>query len=91
MKILYVQDNRRFRQTKTGVRKVPAGMGAAPGQGPGIKIDSAFAPGWRIEFFFERNHLIVNEPLLLIPREASFPAGEEGGGTAVAENSFWWK
>jgi hypothetical protein len=23
--------------------------------------------------------LVVNEPLLLIPREASFPAGEEGG------------
>jgi len=37
------------------------------------------------------NFLVVNEPLLLIPREASFSVGEEGGGTAVAENSFWWK
>lgn len=37
------------------------------------------------------NFLDVNVPLLLIPREESFPAGEEEGGTAVAENSFWWK
>ena len=37
------------------------------------------------------NFLDVNEPLLLSPREESFPAGEEEGGTAVAENSFWWK
>ena len=37
------------------------------------------------------NFLVVREPLLLIPREGSFPAGEEGGGTAVAENPFWRK
>ena len=37
------------------------------------------------------NFLDVNKPLLLIPREASFPAGEEEGGIAVAENSFWLK
>ncbi len=36
------------------------------------------------------NFLIVSEPLLLIPREASFPAGEDGGGIAVAQNAFWW-
>lgn len=35
------------------------------------------------------NFLVVREPLLLISRGGSFPPGEEGGGTAVAENPFW--
>jgi len=35
------------------------------------------------------NYLDVKEPILLVPAGVSFPAGEEGGGAAVAENPFW--
>ncbi len=35
------------------------------------------------------NYLDVKEPVSLVPATASLPAGEEGGGSAVAENPFW--
>ncbi len=34
------------------------------------------------------NYLTVKVPVLLVPEGASFPAGEEGGGTAVAESPY---
>ena len=34
------------------------------------------------------NYLDVKEPVLLVPAGASFPAGEEGGGSAVAESPY---
>jgi len=34
------------------------------------------------------NYLDVKEPLLLVPRGASFPAGEEPGGSAVAKDPY---
>lgn len=35
------------------------------------------------------NFLDVKEPLVLLPAGAAFPAGEESGGSGVAENPFW--
>ena len=35
------------------------------------------------------NFLDVKELLVLLPAGESFPAGEEGGNSAVAENRFW--
>jgi len=35
------------------------------------------------------NYLDVKEPVYLVPVGVSFPAGEEDGGAAVAENPFW--
>jgi hypothetical protein len=35
------------------------------------------------------NYLDVKEPLVLYAAGAALPAGEEIGGTGVAENSFW--
>ena len=37
------------------------------------------------------NFLDVKEPLVLFPAGAAFPAGEEQGGSAVTENSYWKK
>ena len=34
------------------------------------------------------NYLDVKEPVLLVPAGASFPAGEEDGGSAVAESPY---
>ena len=34
------------------------------------------------------NYLDVKEPVLLVPAGASFPAGEESGGSAVAESPY---
>lgn len=35
------------------------------------------------------NFLVVKEPVLLVPEGASFPAGQEKGGAAVAKNPYW--
>jgi len=35
------------------------------------------------------NFLVVKEPVTLVPQGASFPSGEESGGTVVAKNPFW--
>jgi hypothetical protein len=35
------------------------------------------------------NYLDVKEPIFLVSAGASLPAGEAGGGTAIARNPFW--
>jgi hypothetical protein len=35
------------------------------------------------------NYLVVKEPVILVPQGASFPSGEEIGGTVVGKNPFW--
>lgn len=34
------------------------------------------------------NYLVIKEPVLLVPAGASFPPGEEAGGTAIAESPY---
>jgi hypothetical protein len=42
----------------------------------------------RIEKTPYDNYLDVKKPVLLVPAGSSFPAGEEGGGVAVAESPY---
>ena len=42
----------------------------------------------RIEKTPYDNYLDVKKPVLLVPAGTSFPAGEEGGGSAVAESPY---
>jgi hypothetical protein len=81
-------------------KKYPSGFGVRPGE---VKRETflwntkGMAPGkYRIrgEVLLKYdptpydNYLEVKEPVLLIAEGESFPAGQEGGGEAVAENPY---
>jgi hypothetical protein len=81
-------------------KKYPSGFGVRPGE---VKRETfqwntkGMAPGkYRIrgEVLLKYdptpydNYLDVKEPVLLIAEGESFPAGQEGGGEAVAENPY---